>query len=75
MRIDLLKRAQKVISDPNILINVVSRRAKQLKRGMDPLVESLERLEAEDVALLEIIEGKITYELWDPREEEQEQVI
>ena len=44
MRDEYLKEAQKVITDPNILINVVSRRVKQLKFGMKPLVESLEKL-------------------------------
>ena len=63
MRDDYLKEAQKVITDPMILINVVSRRAKQLKSGYKPLVESLERLSAEDMALREIMEGKITYQL------------
>jgi DNA-directed RNA polymerase subunit omega len=43
---------------------MVSRRAKQLRQGAKPLVHSLERLDTEDVALREIIEGKITYELW-----------
>lgn len=65
MRDDYIREAQKVISDPNILINVVSRRVKQLKLGQRPLVESLERLSPEDTALREVIEGKITYELWD----------
>ena len=65
MRYEYLKEAQKVITDANILINVVSRRVKQLKFGMKPLVESLEKLEPEDVALREVIEGKIDYELWD----------
>ncbi len=69
MRDDYLKEAQKVISDPNALINVVSRRAKQLKFGNKPLVESLERLEPEDVALREIIEGKISYQPFDEEEE------
>ena len=63
MRDDYLQEAQKVITDPMILINVVSRRAKQLKGGYKPLVESLERLSAEDMALREIMEGKITYQL------------
>jgi DNA-directed RNA polymerase subunit omega len=63
MRDDYLKEAQKVINDPNVLINVVSRRVKQLKRGSRPLVESLEKLSSEDVALREVIEGKISYEL------------
>ena len=63
MRDDYLQAAQSVITDPNILVNVVSRRAKQLKNGYKPLVESLERLSAEDIALREIIEGKISYQL------------
>jgi DNA-directed RNA polymerase subunit omega len=63
LRDDYLKEAQKVITDPMILINVVSRRAKQLKSGYKPLVESLERLSAEDMALREVMEGKITYQL------------
>jgi DNA-directed RNA polymerase subunit omega len=63
MRNDYLQNALLVIDDPNILINVVSRRVKQLRRGNRPLVVSLEKLSAEDTALREIAEGKITYEL------------
>jgi DNA-directed RNA polymerase subunit omega len=62
MRDEYIKDAQKVIQDPNVLINVVSRRVKQLRRGSRPLVESLEKLSLEDVALREIIEGKISFE-------------
>lgn len=69
MRDEYIKAASQVIPDPNILINVVSRRVKQLKTGQRPLVESLERLSPEDTALREIIEGKITYELFDPAQE------
>jgi len=70
VRDEYIKQAQKVIPDPNILINVVSRRVKQLKYGQKPLVESLERLSPEDTALLEVIKGKITYELYEPEEDE-----
>jgi DNA-directed RNA polymerase subunit omega len=63
MRDDYIKEALKAVNDPNILINVVSRRVKQLKRGNRPLVESLEKLSPEDTALREIIEGKISHEL------------
>ena len=63
MRDDYLQNALKVIDDPTILINVVSRRVKQLRRGNRPLVVSLEKLSPEDTALREIAEGKITYEL------------
>ncbi len=63
MRDDYIKEAQKIIPDPTILINVVSRRVKQLRRGSRPLVESLEKLSPEDIALREIIEAKINFEL------------
>ncbi|MEO6003112.1 MAG: DNA-directed RNA polymerase subunit omega [Opitutus sp.] len=72
MRDDYLQAALKVIDDPNILVNVVSRRVKQLRRGNRPLVESLEKLSAEDTALREVAEGKIAYEL--PTLEEMEQL-
>jgi DNA-directed RNA polymerase subunit omega len=68
MRDDYLQAALKVIDDPTILVNVVSRRVKQLKRGNRALVESLEKLSAEDTALREIAEGRITYELATPAE-------
>lgn len=68
MRDDYLQNALKVIDDPNILVNVVSRRVKQLKRGSRALVESLEKLSAEDTALREIVEGKISYTLAGPEE-------
>ena len=70
MREDYLRQAQKVIQDPNILINVVSRRVKQLKYGSKPTVESLEKLSLEDIALLEIIKGNIQSELYNPSKAE-----
>lgn len=66
VRDDYLRDALKVVDDPNILVNVVSRRVKQLRRGNRPLIESLEKLSAEDTALREIAEGKISYELATP---------
>ncbi len=68
MRDDYIQAALAVIDDPTILINVVSLRVKQLRRGIRPLVVSLEKLELEDIALREIAERKISYEL--PSEEE-----
>lgn len=63
MRDEYLNAARKIIDDPNILINVVSCRVKQLRRGSRALVESLEKLSLEDTALREIAEGKISYSL------------
>ena len=69
MRDEYLKEAQQIVNDPNTLIIMVSRRSKQLKHGSKPLVESLEKLEPEDIALKEIIEGKISYQAWQDEEE------
>lgn len=66
MRNEYLDAAKQVIPDFYILVNVVSRRVKQLRRGSRPLVESLEKLLAEDIALREIAEGKISYEIVQP---------
>ena len=63
MRDDYLQAAYLIIPDANVLVNVVSRRVKQLRRGARALVESLEKLSPEDTALREIIEGKISYTL------------
>jgi DNA-directed RNA polymerase subunit omega len=63
MRDDFFKAAQKIIDDPYVLVNVVSLRVKQLNRGHRPLVESLEKLSPTDIALREIAEGRITYEM------------
>ncbi len=63
MRDDYLRAALAVIDDPNILVNVVSTRVKQLKRGSRALVVSLEKMSLEDTALREVAEGKISYEL------------
>lgn len=63
MRDSYLDKARQVIPAPYILVNVVSRRVKQLRRGARPLVESLEKLSSEDIALREIGEGRISYEL------------
>ena len=65
MRDDYIKQALLKIPDPNILITVVSRRVKQLRRGNRALVESLEKLTTEDIALREIIEEKIGYDTGD----------
>jgi DNA-directed RNA polymerase subunit omega len=63
MRDDYLRDALKTVPDPTILVNIVSRRVKQLRRGNRPLVTSLEKLSAEDTVLREIAEGKISYEV------------
>lgn len=70
MKDEYLKAAAKIITNPNILVNLVRKRVIQLANGAPALIESLEHLTPEDIALREIIEGKIEYELWDASSEE-----
>ena len=62
MRSDLVVEASKVIPEPPVLINLVSSRVKQLNLGRTPLVETDHRMGAADIALTEIIQGKISVE-------------
>lgn len=61
MRADLVEQASKIIPHPPVLINVVSQRVRQLNQGRPPLIDlmSRRRLGQADIALLEIIEGKL----------------
>ena len=60
MKYTLLDEAVKVVPNSGVLINLISKRVKQLRNGAEPLVHSLEMLSFEDIALKEIIEKKIT---------------
>ena len=42
-----------------MLINMVSKRVRQLNNGRSPLIPLVERMGNADIALTEIIEGKI----------------
>tara|TARA_R110002096_G_scaffold24760_8_gene77953 strand:- start:775 stop:1071 length:297 start_codon:yes stop_codon:yes gene_type:complete len=59
MRSDLVEQAAAVVQDPPVLINMVSQRVRQLNNGRPPLIRVIERLGQADIALREIIEGKI----------------
>jgi DNA-directed RNA polymerase subunit K/omega len=61
MNNDYLYRAQAIIEDPRILSIVVSRRAKQLALGGRPMVKCADENHL-DIALLEIAEGKLSFE-------------
>jgi DNA-directed RNA polymerase subunit omega len=63
MTSQLLQEAAQVIPNQQLLINVVSRRVRQLGLGHRPLVEATPRSSLTDIALREIIAGKLTYEL------------
>jgi DNA-directed RNA polymerase subunit omega len=62
MKADLIKAASAVIPNQQILVNMVSRRVRQLILGHRPLVEFIPGLGHADVALTEIANKKLTYE-------------
>ena len=62
MTAQLLQEAASVIPNQQLLINVVSKRVRQLGMGHRPLVEATPRASLTDIALKEIIAGKLTYE-------------
>jgi DNA-directed RNA polymerase subunit omega len=62
MKADLVKAASEVITNQQILVNMVSRRVRQLSLGHRPLVEYAPGLREADIALTEIANGKLTFE-------------
>jgi len=63
MTTQLLQEAAQVIPNQQVLINVVSKRVRQLGLGHRPMVETTPRMSLTDIALKEIVAGKLTYEL------------
>jgi DNA-directed RNA polymerase subunit omega len=62
MKADLIAAASAVITNQQILVNMVSRRVRQLSLGHRPLVEYAPGLREADIALTEIANGKLTFE-------------
>jgi DNA-directed RNA polymerase subunit omega len=63
MKPNLVKAAAEIVPDPKILINIVSRRVRQLCLGHRAMVEFVPGLGHADIALSEIAAGKLTFEL------------
>lgn len=61
MQAQLLEEAAKLVSDPQKLINIVSKRVRQLSQGHRPLVDPGPRVVYSDIALRELISGKLSY--------------
>ena len=59
MNAELVEKALEVVTDEPLLINLVSKRVQQLNNGRSPLITVVERMGTADIALTEIIEGKI----------------
>ena len=68
MKKELIESASKQIPNAMVLINVVSRRVRQLNQGHRPLVADTDKLTPMDIALKEIAEGKVKYEVIPPEE-------
>jgi DNA-directed RNA polymerase subunit omega len=64
---ELAKKALEIVGNPNILVNLISRRVRQLNSGGGklgrPLLADTGNLGAADIALLEIVEGKMGFEM------------
>jgi DNA-directed RNA polymerase subunit omega len=62
---ELVQAALGKTENPQILINMVSKRVRQLGLGQRPLIHVAARMTFMDVALQEIADGKLTYKYID----------
>lgn len=63
MNADLVKQASAIVENPHVLINLVSRRVRQLNAGARSHLGDTGNLGVADIALTEIIEEKIGFEM------------
>jgi DNA-directed RNA polymerase subunit omega len=70
---EYVKQAMTKVGNPNVLVNIISRRVRQLTSGGGggrPLIEQTTGMGMADVALLELIELKMDFEISSATEEE-----
>ena len=67
MNSELCRQALAKVGNPNVLVNLVSRRVRQLNSGggalSRPLIANTAGLGVADIALTEILEDKISFDL------------
>jgi DNA-directed RNA polymerase subunit omega len=63
MQYNLLSGASTVIPNQQLLVNIVRLRVRQLMRGHRPLILAPPGMGFADVALSEVIAGKLSYEV------------
>lgn len=72
MNAELAKKAVEKVGNPNVLVNLVSRRVRQLNSGggglSRPLIPDAGHLGAADIALRELLEEKIGWDMPEPVE-------
>ncbi len=61
MKVELIEKAAAIVGDNQLLVNIVSKRVQQLNHGSDPFIPTDPEMGSGDIALTEIIEGKITW--------------
>jgi DNA-directed RNA polymerase subunit omega len=65
----LVQKALAIVVNPQVLVNMISQRVRQLNSGgggkSRPMLADVGNLSVTDTALLEIIEGKMSFELDD----------
>lgn len=61
MKVELIEKAVEIVGDNQLLVNIVSKRVQQLNHGADPYVVTTPEMQCGDIALTEIIEGKIVW--------------
>lgn len=71
MNAEFAKKALEKVGNPNVLVNMISRRVRQLNSGAGvmsrPLVNNT-NMGAADIALLEIVEDKVGFEMPETQE-------
>jgi DNA-directed RNA polymerase subunit omega len=67
MNAELVKKALEKVLNPNVLVNMISQRVRQLNSGYgganNPMVANTTNVGMADIALREIIEDKIGFEM------------
>jgi DNA-directed RNA polymerase subunit omega len=63
MKSKYFEPARQQIPSPELLVNIVSKRVRQLTQGNRPLTLVDPKMDLADIALKEISEGKIGYEI------------
>lgn len=63
MNTQMLNQAKERIPSIPLLINVISKRVRQLNAGHRPMVKPQRNMSNMDVALIEVAEGKLTAEV------------
>jgi DNA-directed RNA polymerase subunit omega len=63
MNSEFVKQALEKVGNPYDLVNIVSRRVRQLNGGMRPLLANVGQMGVADIALLEIVEEKLGWDI------------